>query len=76
MQSYPFHWEFHFYLLYSPVQLIVRFLRFRLPYSLTGTFLLALLLSFMGKWILTWHNSNFCAKIKQIIQTSLFLLFL
>ena len=51
-------------LLHSPVQLVVRLFGLRLPYPFTGTFLLALLLGLIGKWILTWHNFSFFCKNK------------
>ena len=65
-----------FILLYSPVQLVIRFFGLRLPNPLARTFLLSLLLGLEGKWILAWHNSDFSAKIKQNLDTLSVLLFL
>ena len=55
---------FPFILLHPPVQLVVRLFGLRLPYPLSGGFLLSLLLGLIGKWILAWHNSSIFCKNK------------
>ena len=56
--------------LFNPsIQLIIRFLGLRFPYTLTCGFLLPLLLGLESKWILAWHILSFSAKIKQNFQT-------
>lgn len=54
----------HRHSFYSPVQLIIRFFGLRFSYPLSASLFLPLLLSLIGKWILTWHNSFFCCKNK------------
>jgi hypothetical protein len=44
------------FLFYPPVQLVVRFLGFRLSNPLSGGLFLVLLLGLEGKWIFTGHN--------------------
>lgn len=46
----------HRHSFYSPVQLIIRFFGLRFSYPLSASLFLPLLLSLIGKWILTWHN--------------------
>jgi hypothetical protein len=63
----PYHREYRL-LLHPPVQLIVCFFGLRLPYPLSGGFLLVLLLGLKGKWIFTRHNSLFFCKNKHFSQ--------